>query len=204
QETRIDQPTPFRFPQAAAAQLARSGASGAVFGADHQGGYLIWALYPRLKPYIDTRLVLRSADEYSEYLDLLDNPYRFDAFARREGISHVVLPLAYPDRYLRLIAQLYQSTGWKLVFTNGAEVWFTRSEKTLGGAAPALRGGASLPACDLAADATTDRLLHEMSARFAGDARLHEAARLQLASLQIAVGAFGQAQRSLAGASSPA
>jgi tetratricopeptide (TPR) repeat protein len=91
-----------------------------------------------------------------------------------------------------LIAQLYQGTEWKLVFTNGAEVWFTRSEKT------------SQPACDLGADATTDRLLREMSARFADDARLLEAARLQLASLQIAVGAFGQAQRSLAGASSPA
>lgn len=190
-EPSFARPTPFRFPEASAALLAQRGGEGAIFAADQSGGYLIWQLYPRFRPYMDTRLVLRSADEYAEYLELAEQPYRFDAFARREHISHVVLPVGYPDRYLRLIAQLYQSAQWTLLFTDGSEVLFARSDRT------------REPALDLSADATSDRILARAARRFAGEPRLLAAARLQLASLQIAVGAFRQAQRSLSRERSP-
>ena len=103
---------------------------GKVFCADHQGGYLIWQLYPRFRPYIDTRLVLRTADEYAAYLRLADEPERFEAFQARHGFAYVVLPVLFPDRYQRLIAHLYQSAEWKLLYTDGSEVLFGRRDLT--------------------------------------------------------------------------
>ena len=101
-----------------------------MFATDNYGGYLIWALYPRFRPYIDTRLVLRTPEEFTEYLELADVPERFDAFHRAHGFSYVVLPVVYPDRYQRLVAHLYASPRWKLIFTDGAEVLFARGNRS--------------------------------------------------------------------------
>ena len=70
-----------------AADIAAHPGQGRVFAADHYGGYLIWALYPRARPYIDTRLVLRTADEYAEFLGLLDHPERWAAVRRARTAS---------------------------------------------------------------------------------------------------------------------
>jgi hypothetical protein len=121
-EPSFGEPAPFRIPVESAALLAKAPGEGTIFAADHQGGYLIWSLYPRFRPYIDTRLVLRTEEQFAEYLELAKDPGRFDDFQRRFGFSYVVLPVAYPDRYLGLIAHLYASPNWKLVFTDGPEV----------------------------------------------------------------------------------
>ena len=191
-EPRFDRPTPFRVPIASAAIIAKHGGTGTIFAADHQAGYLIWKLYPNFRPYIDTRLVLHTPEEYDDYLDLADNPHRFDVLAQREGFSHVVLPVAYPDRYVQLIAHLYQRPEWKLVFTDGSEVLFTRREL------------APEDGWDLGSSASTDRLLRDASARFGTTPRLLDAARLQIATLQLAVHELQQAERTLAQCSSPA
>ena len=129
-ETPLGQPAPFRVPEASApgGSPPTPGGQGRVFAADHYGGYLIWALYPRARPYIDTRLVLRTADEYAEFLGLLDHPERWAAFAARTGFDHVVLPTAFPDRYLGLIQHLYGSPDWRLIYTDGSEVLFARAD----------------------------------------------------------------------------
>jgi hypothetical protein len=179
------------MPSESARRLQSLPRAGEIFSADHQGGYLIWQLFPRFRPYIDTRLVLRSPGEFSEYLGLADHPARFDAFQARHRFGYVVLPTAYPDRYLGLIRHLYSSRDWKLLYTDGAEVLFARSDIQ------------TTEAWDLGDTATTDRLLAAAERRFGHAPELLVAARLQLAMLDAAVGELEQAERALAGLALP-
>jgi tetratricopeptide (TPR) repeat protein len=156
-------------------------ASGPVFAADQHGGYLSFAV-PSLRPYIDTRLVLHTAEEYSDYLALFDDPARFDALDAQENFGAVVLTTAYPDRYLGLIWHLASSTAWRLAYTDGYEVLF-------------LREGSGLA---LGERATVDGILDELAARFGGHRELHEAARLHLARLLVVLGQSRQAEYVLA------
>lgn len=186
-ESSLAEPSPFRAPTESVRRLASTPGGGDVFTADHHGGYLIWQLYPRYRPYIDTRLVLRSAHEYAEYLSLADEPERFDDFQAQKRFSYVLLPVAYPDRYLSLIAHLGRSRSWKLLHTNGSEVLFGRAELT------------AEPALDLSASTTTDRILTELRRRYAERPALLGAARRHLATLDITLGATAQAERALSG-----
>jgi hypothetical protein len=188
-EPSLAEPSPFRVPAESARQLAELPGEGALFSADHYGGYLIWQLYPRFRPYIDTRLVLRSPAEFAEYLALADQPERFDAFQEKHGFRYVVLPTAFPDRYLALIGHLYRSPDWKLVYTDGSEVLFARSDL----------GSSDLRASawDLGAAVTTDQILAGLAARYAGQPELLATARLHLATLQLVVGRGAQAERVL-------
>jgi tetratricopeptide (TPR) repeat protein len=190
-EPSLNVPTPFRVPARSAELLSQSTDDAPVFAADHYGGYLIWKLHPRHRPYIDTRLILRTADEFSEFLDVVDHPERFDAFEKRHAFGYVVLPTAYPDRYLGLIAHLYASDRWRLVDTDGSEVLFAK------------RRSNGEPAVDLAAPGRTDAILAELEARFGRSPELLASARLHLASLHMSVGELDQAERVLNGTNSP-
>ena len=174
-------PTPFHFPVESARRLAGMHAAGPVFAADQHGGYLSFAV-PSLRPYIDTRLVLHTEQEYADYLALFDDPARFDALDARERFGAVVLTTAYPDRYLGLIWHLAGSSDWRLVYTDGSEVLF-------------LRDG---PGLALGDRATIDAILGELAARFRGHTELIEAARLHLARLLIVLGQSRQAEYVLA------
>jgi hypothetical protein len=190
-ETPLAEPTPFHAP-VESARLLKNLPAADIFAADHHGGYLIWQLYPRFRPYIDTRLVLRSADEFSEYLRLADEPERFAGFQERHHFGYVVLPVMFPERYQRLIAELYASPDWKLLFTDGAEVLFGRRDLTRG-----------VPEQPLADADETERLLGELSRRFEGSSQVLAAARLSLATLHGALGQVGLAERTLAGMDAP-
>jgi hypothetical protein len=190
-EPTLAEPAPFRTPVESAKIIAGLPGEGTVFCADHHGGYLIWSLYPRFRPYIDTRLVLRTPAEFAEYLEIADTPERFDAFQRAHDFAYVVLPVAYPDRYLGLIAHLDASPDWKVLFTDGTEVLFGR--RTAG-----TDGG-----WDLGSPATTDRVLAVDRSKFRTDPRLFDAARIHLATLDMMVGEFREAERILADAPSP-
>jgi hypothetical protein len=191
-ESALTEPSPFRVPAESARRLAALPDGGDVFSADHHGGYLIWRLYPRFRPYIDTRLVLRSADEFAEYLRLADEPERFEAFQARHQFRYVVLPVMFPERYQRLIAHLYESQDWKLLFTDGSEVLFGRRDATR-----------ELPEQPLSQADETERILAQLEQRFSGLPELHDAARLSLATLHGVLRQFGQAERALAGVQTP-
>jgi len=191
-ESRFSEPSPFRVPAESARRLAVRPEGGAVFSADHQGGYLIWQLYPRFRPYIDTRLVLRSADEYESYLRLADEPERFDAFQAQHGFAYVVLPVLFPERYQRLIAHLYESAEWKLLYTDGSEVLFGRRDLT-----------SDVPEQPLGEASDSQRILSELQQRYGKFPKVHGAARLSLATLHGALGQFDAARRALAGLATP-
>ena len=191
-ESRLSEPTPFRTPTTSAQLIEAAPGSGSVFCADHYGGYLIWRLYPRYRPYIDTRLVLRSADEYAAYLRLADEPERFDDFQARHRFAYVVLPVLYPERYQRLIAHLYESADWKLLYTDGSEVLFGRRDLDSGVAEQRLTDARA-----------TERILRELAQRYAGLPKVHGAARLSLATLLGVVGQADAARRVLSDVSTP-
>lgn len=176
-ESALGAPTPFHFPVETARLLVEKGVVGPIFAPDQHGGYLTFTV-PALRPYIDTRLVLHTGQEYADYLSLFDNPARFDALDAQEKFNAVVLTTAYPDRYLGLIWHLGNSSEWRLVATDGVEVLF-------------LRQGTPLA---LGERATIDAILQRLAGRFGEATALHEAARLHLARLLIVLGQSGQAE----------
>ncbi len=167
-EPSIASPTPFHFPLESARHLQRIAAAGPIFAPDHHGGYLELTI-PALRPYLDTRLVLHTAEEYAAYLAALDDPRTFDALAEANHFRYVVLTTTYPDRYLGLAQHLASSADWRLIFTDGSEVLFARD-------------GTSLILND---PTTTDAILRRLASRFGGATALHEAARLHLARLLV-------------------
>jgi hypothetical protein len=164
-EPALGEPAPFRFPVQSARILSEQAAAGTIFASDSYGDYLIWALCPRYKPYIDTRLVLRTPQEFADYLDAVDHPDRFDGFQDRLGFDYVLLPTGYPDRYLDLIAHLYSSANWRVLFTDGTEVLFARQQS------------ASEIGWNLRAPETTALVLQKLSSRFRDSPRLQFAGR---------------------------
>jgi tetratricopeptide (TPR) repeat protein len=195
-EPSLAEAAPWRAPVGSARAIAARVGSGTIFAADQFGGYLIWQLAPRFRPYMDTRLVLRSPEEFAEYLSLVDEPARFDAWEERHPVDYVVLPVGYPDRYLGLIGHLYASDRWALIYTDGAETLFARRSDAVG-------KEALEKAWDLGSDARIDPILGQLDRRFGGAPRLREAARLQLATLEMVVGQAGQAERVLADLQTP-
>jgi hypothetical protein len=183
-EPSLAQPAPFRVPELSARWIAARGGQSRIFAADHYGGYLIWKLFPDHKPYIDTRLILRSEQQFTEYLRVVDEPRRFDAFAEQHDFDYVVLPTAYPDRYLALLRHLFESPRWKLVLTDGSETLFARAEAS------------SVSAMDLADPRVTARVVDELQQRFR-DPRVNAAARVQLATLELLLGEPAQVEAAL-------
>ena len=176
-ESALGAPTPFHFPVEAARLLAERGVTGPIFAADQHGGYLTFTV-PGVRPYIDTRLVLHTGQEYADYLSLFDDPARFDVLDAREKFNAVVLTTAYPDRYLGLIWHLAVSSDWRLASTDGVEVLFLRQGMPLA----------------LDERATIDAILQRLALRFGGAAALHEAARIHLARLLVVLGQSRQAE----------
>jgi tetratricopeptide (TPR) repeat protein len=172
-------------------RIAAARDRGAIFAADSYGGYLIWTLFPEHRPYLDTRLILRTPAEYSEYLRVVDEPSLFDAFQRRHGFRYVVLPTAYPERYLGLIAHLYRSSEWKLIYTDGTETLF------------AAREASSEPGWDLGLRSTTTRVLASIDREHSHAPELRAAARVQLATLELALAELSEAEHALSGVARP-
>jgi tetratricopeptide (TPR) repeat protein len=177
-------PTPFHFPTESARWLAERGRGGDVFAADHQGGYLIWTLFPRYRPYLDTRLILRTSDEFAGYLDLLAQPERFAGFQADHQFAYVLLPTGYPERYLGLVQWLGRSAEWTLVFTDGAETLWAYRDRA--------------PPVALGARATTLGILAGLQARYAASPALLAAARRSLAMLELVLGHEEEARHVLA------
>jgi hypothetical protein len=176
-EPPLSAPTPFRFPTESARLLGALPGGGTVFAPDHQGGYVTWTLHPRYRPYLDTRLILHTADEFREYLALLDDPPRFDALARRVGFAYAVLPTGFPDRYLGLVQHLAASPDWTLIFTDGSEALFAHRRTAAAATAPV----------DLGARSTTLAIVASLRARYGDASAVAVAARIHLAKLELAL-----------------
>ena len=198
-EPALASPAPFRAPVEGTQVIADRPGDGTIFAADEYGGYLIWKLFPRYRPYMDTRQVLHTPSEFAEYLAIADHPERFDDFARRQAFDYVVLPVGYPDRYLDLVRHLYASASWELVFTNGTETVFAPHEEGDGSspASPERGRNDGVHGWDLGSPATTDRVLAAIDRQYAASPRIRDAARLQFATLDSTLGKLEEGERIL-------
>lgn len=124
---------PFRHPIKATEFLSKNNIPNQrIFNGVRDGGYLAFNLYPKSKSFIDGRLILRSADFYSEYLDVLDNPEKFNNYAENHGINRVMLSTSAYDRYYKLSVWMAKNIAlpykiWKLEFWDGERIIFTRT-----------------------------------------------------------------------------
>lgn len=118
---------PFNFPIHSVKTLDSLKVSGNLFNADRHGGFILWNLYPKEKVFIDTRLIIRSRQFFADYLAIIDNPIRFDSLIQVYNITKVVLPTGVIDRYNKLIYKLYRDINWSMLYADGAEVLFIKS-----------------------------------------------------------------------------
>jgi tetratricopeptide (TPR) repeat protein len=188
-EPGIDELAPFRVPEQAVDRfLSDRLPAGPIFCTDRYGGYLIWRLYPNGRPMMDGRLVLRSAQQYAEHLALGEHPENFEAYRRHYGIRTVILPTAYPDGFLPLVAWLYRQPSWPLLYTDGTQTLFVHDED----------GNWSGRGLDLTAPQTVSEIRRELETRYGSWPLVHHQAQLHLARLLAEIGAPGPADELLA------
>jgi hypothetical protein len=152
--------SPFSHPAESAKLLKNTPPTGNLFNADRFGGYLLWHVYPTYRVSHDTRLTMRSASFFREYLSLTSHPETFQEYARKWNITRVVLPLAPIDLYLPLAASLYRHPGWKCVYTDGAEILFAAD--SLG----------STPGIDMNAPSAIKAIVSRLSQKFSSRPQL--------------------------------
>ena len=201
-EPSIARLAPFRVPDLAVDRLESLSRAlgphsrGALFNSVRYGGYLIWRLHPRAHPVIDGRLVLRSAAQLAEHLDLADTPALFEGFRRAQGIEIALLPSALPDRYLPLVAWLYRDPAWHLLFTDGTQTLFVREAGSLPWSAgrarksDTVRGGlpAGVHPLDLSDPGQVRRIAHDLRRRWSCTPAIAQRGVLHLGRLLAAVG----------------
>jgi hypothetical protein len=193
QEARGEPPStqlaPFRVPVQAVDRLqALALPPGPVFCTDRYGGYISWRLGPRHRPTMDGRLVLRSGHDYAEHLALGEHPEGFEAYRQRHGIRVVLVPTAYPDRFLPLVVWLLRQPDWRLLYTDGTQTLFVHDPD----------GQYVGQAIDLATLGTVQAIDRDLAARYASQPLVLNQARLHLARLAAEAGATGPAQEILA------
>ena len=188
-EPPITQLAPFRVPVEAVEHfLAHAVAPGPIFCSDRYGGYLAWRLGPRHPPMMDGRLVLRSPTAYAEHLALGQHPELFERYRAQNGIRAVVLPTAYPDRFLPLVLWLLEHPPWRLLYTDGTQTLFVYDAG----------GDLAHLAVDLRAAGTVEAIDRELLMRHRAQPLILQQARLHLARLAADAGATGPADALLA------
>jgi tetratricopeptide (TPR) repeat protein len=191
-EPPLDEPTPFRVPVEAVRRLEAAGLpGGGVFNSVRYGGYIAFALYPRARPIIDGRLVIRTAAQFAEHLALADNPESFERYRAAHDLRAAILPTAYPDRYLPLVVALYRDPAWRLVYTDGTQTLFVRN------------GPRAPRAVDLSSSEVVRAIDADLSSRHRRHAAILERARSHLGRLLAEVGAYDRAEEVLSSLVSP-
>jgi hypothetical protein len=104
-----------------------------VFNDMRFGGPMLWALYPRFKPYIDGR-----GDAYSEefwkteYLPALDGEEGWEALFQKYEVTGALLSVPAPTRVPRLAKKLFEHPDWALVaFDDETLLFLKRTEENL-------------------------------------------------------------------------
>ncbi len=146
--------SPFSFPDGSVAYLASHPIEGNGFNADRYGGYLLWNRYPPHQVFIDTRYAMRPDSFLAEYRSLLEDPERFRTACNRYGITYAIFPTAFVTAYLPMAAGLLNDPDWRLVYADGTEALFYKSDKA---------GNAGL---DLGDERVLDSLNHDIRARW--------------------------------------
>lgn len=118
--------TPFQYPEAATAWIAREEPSGPLYHRMADGGYLIAKLYPEYRVMVDGRLEVYGAEAFAE-LDVLEGgtPEAFQRLDQRYRFGTALLHHSFlPDG--RLLAWLAGHPDWRLVQLDEVAAVFVR------------------------------------------------------------------------------
>jgi len=131
QEGRWEMPgrfvAPLAFPEAVP-ELGKI-AAGSLYHPLEWGGWISYHIAPELCGG-DTRLVLRGRAALDSHLARLEEPVRWDAWARRQGIDAALLPLWNSPKYRSLLEHLLSGDEWRLVNLDGASALLVRGDWT--------------------------------------------------------------------------
>jgi len=79
------------YPERAFDFIEKTGLSGNMFNNIGIGGYLCWRGYPERKVFIDGRLEVHEREFYTEYINVMHNPVRWNELAARYSIDYAIL-----------------------------------------------------------------------------------------------------------------
>lgn len=113
------------FPVLAADMLLTEDLKGVLFNNYDIGGYLIWRLYPKKKVFIDGRVYPYGDDFLFYYMDLINDPAKWEKAAAKYGFDIVILS-HYPTENLTLASHLHKSADWAMIGFDAGGSLFVR------------------------------------------------------------------------------
>lgn len=115
-----------RYPVKAAEFFKANKIKGPVLNNFYCGSYLIWALYPDERVFIDGRTELYGPDFYKYYRSALENNSALEALLEKWSVNCVLFfdPGKEPEE---VVKRLFKSADWKLVYFDDVSSIFVRA-----------------------------------------------------------------------------
>jgi Tfp pilus assembly protein PilF/stage V sporulation protein SpoVS len=115
---------PLDNPVGAAQFIKQHGIKGKAFSDYFSSSYLLWALYPDFKSYIDLRdLDIFSKQFFDDYFELHNSPAKFDTLKKKYDFNYIVLSTSQ----LNTIQQrLYWGEGYNMIYVDPVSVVFLK------------------------------------------------------------------------------
>jgi Putative Zn-dependent protease, contains TPR repeats len=115
---------PLDNPVGAAQFIKQHGIKGRAFSDYFSSSYLLWALYPDFKSYIDLRdLDIFSKQFFDDYFELHNSPAKFDTLKKKYDFNYIVLSTSQ----LNTIQQrLYWGEGYNMIYVDPVSVVFLK------------------------------------------------------------------------------
>lgn len=105
--------------------LKRYSIYGRAYTTDSLGSYLLWSLYPDVKPFVDGRQITPHRF-FEEFIPTLNDPEnKWEQLDKKYDFQIILLDLAHIT-YLPFAKYLTENTSWQLVFIEGNDVLFVK------------------------------------------------------------------------------
>lgn len=117
-----------RFPKLAADALGERIVGQRLLSTDQWGDYLVYRFHPEFKVFIDGRSDFYDPAIRDEYLALMNGKWGWQRILDKHGFEAALLPASWA-----LTSTLKLDPGWRLVYDDGAALYF---ERVAGGLAP--------------------------------------------------------------------
>ncbi|MFA4827684.1 MAG: tetratricopeptide repeat protein [Thermodesulfovibrionales bacterium] len=113
------------YPEGAVTFIKDKGIKGNMFNLHGWGGYIVWELYPPVKPYIDNRFFHRKF--FAEYEKILSGEMEWQYLLNKYKINIVLLNYS-PTNDINLRDHLFRSSEWRLVYWDDYSLLYLRNE----------------------------------------------------------------------------
>lgn len=114
------------FPQQAVKILKEKKIQGQVFSSMRWGGYLIWHLYPAVKPFIDGRAI--DQNKFIKYTHMLWTTKYGKLWFAQEKFDLVLMPLQnrFSQERYSLVSYLLSDPSWQLLSQEKGHLLFQK------------------------------------------------------------------------------